>query len=60
MMKIYKHELDNPKILSCENIEKDSWIRLVNPTPKEIDLVSKEANIPASIISQVLVEKELP
>ena len=60
MMKIYKHELDNPKILSCEKIEKDCWIRLVNPTPKEIDLVSKEANIPASIISQVLVEKELP
>ena len=60
MMKIYKHELDNPKILSCEKIEKDCWIRLVNPTQNEIDLVSKEANIPASIISQVLVEKELP
>lgn len=60
MMKIYKHELDNPKILSCKKVEKDCWIRLTNPTTKEIDLVSKEANIPASIISQVLVEKELP
>ena len=60
MMKVYKHELDNPKILSCEKIEKDCWIRLVNPTQQEIDLVATEANIPASIISQVLVEKELP
>ena len=60
MMKFYKHELDNPKILSCEKIEKDCWIRLVNPTQQEIDLVAKEADIPASIISQVLVEKELP
>ena len=58
MIKIYKHELNNPKILSCEKIEKDCWIRLVNPVQKEIDLVSKEANIPPSIISQVLVEKE--
>ena len=60
MMKFYKHELDNPKILSCEKIEKDCWIRLVNPTQQEIDLVAKEADIPASIILQVLVEKELP
>ena len=60
MMKFYKHELDNPKILSCEKIEQDCWIRLVNPTQQEIDLVAKEADIPASIILQVLVEKELP
>lgn len=60
MIKIYKNMLDDPVVSTCQKIEDDSWIRLVNPTKEEIDRVSREVSIPASIISQVLVEKELP
>ena len=60
MIKILKNEQNNKKIRSCEAMEKDSWINLINPTPEEINKVAEETNINPSIISQVLVEKELP
>ena len=60
MMKIYKNNLDDPIIHSCEQIEKDSWISLISPTQKEIEIVAKKTQIPANIITQVLVEKEWP
>ena len=60
MIKIYKHNLDDPNIHVCKKIEEDSWIRLVHPTDEEIEKVAKGVGIPKSIISQVLVEKELP
>ena len=60
MIKVFKNELNDSKIRSCEKIEKDSWINLINPTPEEISKVAEETNINPTIISQVLVEKELP
>lgn len=60
MMKIYKNEIDNTEVVECKEIEEDSWIRLINPTKEEILEVSSKVKVPSSLISQVLVEKELP
>ena len=60
MMKIYKNDLDDSVVHVCSQIEDDSWVRLVNPTDKEIEEVSSKVGIPTTLISQVLVEKELP
>ena len=60
MMKIYKNDLDDSVVHVCSQIEDDSWVRLVNPTDKEIEAVSSKVGIPTTLISQVLVEKELP
>ncbi len=60
MMKIYKNDLDDSVVHVCSQIEDDSWVRLVNPTDKEIEKVSSKVGIPTTLISQVLVEKELP
>ena len=60
MMKIYKNDLDDSVVHVCSQIEDDSWVRLVNPTDKEIEEVSSKVGFPTTLISQVLVEKELP
>lgn len=60
MVEIYKHNLDDSNIHICKEIEKDSWIRLIHPTDEEIESVAQNVGIPKTIISQVLVEKELP
>ena len=60
MLKIYKNDMDNPKVTVCKEMEDNTWIRLINPTEQEIKMVSSKLNIPSSLISQVLVEKELP
>ena len=60
MVKIYKNEIDDSKVLECKQIEDNCWIRLINPTDEEIEKVSAQIEIPSSLISQVLVEKELP
>ena len=60
MMQIYKSKADDASIYSCQEIENDCWIRLIDPTKEEMDRVSSSLSIPAFLISQVLVEKELP
>ncbi len=60
MMKIYKNELDDTNVLTVKEMEENTWIRLIDPTEKEIHDVSTKLNIPSGLISQVLVDKELP
>ena len=60
MVTIYKSDSEQSEVKLCHDFEENSWIRMINPTSKEIEEVSSKVNIPASLISQVLVEKELP
>ncbi len=60
MLKIYKNEVDNSEVTICKEMEDNTWVRLIAPTEQEITMVSSKLNIPNSLISQVLVEKELP
>lgn len=57
MLKIYKNEIDNPKVTICKEIEDNTWIRLINPTEQGIKMVFSKLNIPSSLISQVVVRK---
>lgn len=59
MIKIYKSN-EKEDVVECNRIEKDSWVNLVNPTIEEIEIVSQAASISKNVITQVLVEKELP
>lgn len=62
MIKILKNTVsdEETKLRSCEQLEKDSWINLIHPTNEEIKCVASEVGIDSHMISQVLVEKELP
>ena len=53
MIKVFKSELD--KVSLCEQIEKNSWIDLVNPTEEEVQKISTICEVKSSIIMQVLV-----
>lgn len=59
MLKIFNYGFDK-KITMIDGFEEGSWIDLVNPTKEEIQKVSEICGISASVILQVLVEKELP
>ena len=59
MIKMYKID-ENNQLIEDNKIEKDIWINLVNPTLDEIEKIAHEVNISKNIITQVLVEKELP
>ena len=62
MIKIFKNTVSDEqmKFCSCEQLEKDTWINLIRPTNEEIKKVAGEVGIDSHMISQVLVEKELP
>lgn len=58
MINIYKVA---ENILSkTEEINKGSWIDLINPTPEEIQLVTTNTGIEREIITKLLDEEELP
>ena len=59
MIKIYQSKKDNT-IDEIKNLNKDTWINLINPSDKEIRKVADYLNIDDKLIKQVLVEKELP
>ena len=60
MIKIYKNTDNDLNLKELSNIEKDSWINLINPTKEEIKQVANEVKIEERIIKEVLVEKNLP
>ena len=60
MIKIYKNTDNDLNLKELFNIEKDSWINLINPTKEEIKQVANEVKIEERIIREVLVEKNLP
>ena len=58
MINIYKAE--NNILSKTEEINKGSWIDLINPTPEEIQLVTTNTGIEREIITKLLDEEELP
>ena len=60
MIKIYKNTDDDLNLKEINEIEKDAWINLINPTKEEIKKVANSVNIEERIIKEVLVEKNLP
>lgn len=59
MIKIYQSKKDNT-IDEINDLIKDTWINLINPSDKEIRKVADYLKIDDKLIKQVLVEKELP
>lgn len=60
MISILKSKKNSSDLEKCSKIEKNTWINLVKPSEKEIKEVADALKIDINIISQVLVEKELP
>lgn len=60
MKKTFKNNVDNFNLMEVKNIEKDTWINLINPSDDEIKKVVNELDLDVKVIKQVLVEKELP
>ena len=60
MISILKSKKNSSDLEKCSKIEKNTWINLVKPSEKEIKKVAVALKIETNIISQVLVEKELP
>lgn len=58
MINIYRSE--NNILSKTEEINKGSWIDLINPTPEEIKLVTDNTGIDKEIITKLLDEEELP
>ena len=59
MIKIYQSKKDNT-IDEIKDLNKETWINLINPSDKEIRKVADYLKIDDKLIKQVLVEKELP
>lgn len=60
MISILKSKKNSSDLEKCSKIEKNTWINLVKPNEEEIKKVADALKIETNIISQVLVEKELP
>lgn len=60
MISILKSKKNSSDLEKCSKIEKNTWINLVKPSEEEIIKVADALKIETNIISQVLVEKELP
>lgn len=60
MISILKSKKNSSDLEKCSKIEKNTWINLVKPSEEEIKKVANALKIDTNIISQVLVEKELP
>ncbi len=60
MISILKSKKNSSDLEKCSKIEKNTWINLVKPSEEEIKEVANALKIETNIISQVLVEKELP
>ena len=60
MISILKSKKNSSDLEKCSKIEKNTWINLVKPSEEEIKKVADALKIETNIISQVLVEKELP
>lgn len=60
MISILKSKKNSSDLEKCSKIEKNTWVNLVKPNEEEIKMVVDALKIETNIISQVLVEKELP
>ena len=59
MIRIYKTNLEKA-IEQIDDIERDSWIDLVNPTKEEIDFVCERTLIDRDLIEKMSDDDELP
>ena len=57
MLKIYKTK--NEILENIDNIENNTWIELISPTPEEVKQVIETADIDEDLITKVLDEEEL-
>ncbi len=60
MIQIYKKLENDKKIKELKKIEEGSWIHLTDPTPEEIETISKELTIDAQLLTSILDEEEQP
>jgi len=58
MIKIYKNNEINTKIIEIKNLEIDSWINVISPTNDEITELSKKLNIDEKYLVKILDEEE--
>lgn len=59
MINIYKRTIESPELRKIESIEPGSWIQVVKPTEKEIELVVKTLNIDPTVMEDGLDENEI-
>jgi len=59
MINIYKRTVKSPELRKIESIEPGSWIQVVKPTEKEIELLVKTLNIDPTVMEDGLDENEI-
>jgi len=60
VLRIYKNDSFIFQELEIENIVRNSWLNLVNPTPDELSLVEKVTKAPFDLLKAALDEEERP
>lgn len=59
MINVYKRIIESPELRKIESIESGSWIQVVKPTEKEIELLVKTLNIDPTVMEDGLDENEI-
>lgn len=60
MLRIYKNDGINYQELGFEELVRNTWINLVNPTADELHLVAEKTNAPIDFLKAALDEEERP
>ncbi|HHV63618.1 MAG TPA: magnesium transporter CorA family protein [Peptococcaceae bacterium] len=60
MLRIYKNDGVNYFELGIEELVRNTWINLVNPTQDELQLVAEKTNTPLDFLKAALDEEERP
>ncbi len=58
MLNIYKTSENKLKELSLSNLERGSWIHMVNPTNEELKAVSETCMVPLDVLGAALDTEE--
>jgi len=60
VLRIYKNDGINFLELEIENLVRNAWLNLVNPTPEELLLVAEKTGAPIDFLKAALDEEERP
>lgn len=60
MLRIYKNDGINYQTLGHEELVRNSWINLINPTPDELLLIAEKSDTPMDFLKAALDEEERP
>ena len=60
MIKIYKKTLKDSAIKEIKDVERGSWVSVVNPSQEELDLLEKNLHLDPTILEDALDENEIP